>query len=41
MGGKESCIQNFGRETLRERDHLRDQGVDVKKNMKMNLQEVG
>jgi hypothetical protein len=27
-GGKESCIQDFGGETLRKGDHLGDPGVD-------------
>jgi hypothetical protein len=29
-GGEESCIQGFGGETQRERDHLEDPGVDGK-----------
>jgi hypothetical protein len=28
MGGKERCIQGFGRGNLRERNHLGDPGVD-------------
>ena len=28
MGGEERCIQGFGGETRRERDHLEDPGTD-------------
>jgi hypothetical protein len=28
MGGDERCAKDFGRETLRETDHLRDPSVD-------------
>jgi hypothetical protein len=27
-GGEERCIQGFGGENLRERDHLEDPGID-------------
>jgi len=28
-GGKERCIQGFGGENVRERDHLEDPGIEM------------
>jgi hypothetical protein len=36
--GEEMCIQGFGGENLRERDHLEDQGEDGGINIKRDLQ---
>ena len=38
--GKGRCIQHFGG-SLREREHLEDQGVDRRIILKMAFQEVG
>jgi len=34
MGKKEKCLQDFGGETPKKRDHLEDLGVDVKMDVK-------
>ena len=39
-GGEERCMQGFGGENLRERDHFVELSVDGD-NIKMDIQEVG